>query len=453
MKKLLLLIFLFGTLSAKAQNANCLSFDGVDDQVLVPNASSLIVNSNKITLTCWVYPTNALPVFPDYDGFCGFRDNIFGDFYLVHFGQGRLEARFRNDLGVNFDIIDTGLQVNTWQHYALVYSEPELSLFRNGVLIGSTIANGTITSPSDPFYIGNMLFQGTNYWLTGKIDEVSLWNRALSAAEIGCISDYAIYPAGDSLKLYFDFNQGIAAGNNANDTILIDRSLHLDGELDGFALSGFSSNYVPGVTNYTTAIRQLCPGDSIDFNGQWITSAGTYSSRYRLGTACDSIAYLTVTRTDTSVTQSGSTLTATQPGALYQWLECDNNFAPIPGANSRVYTATANGNYAVIVTQGICTDTSGCRFVLISGIGGLDNQMFKAYPNPVTDVLHLRTISSTSASLNVIVSDALGNVVINERFNGTDIDLPFSNLSAGVYTVNLFDGKDVARIRVVKAGQ
>lgn len=452
MKKYILslfILFLSFIVRAYSQNPNCLSFDGTDDQVIVPGASALIAGSTAMTIACWVYPTNTTAIFPDFDGFCGFRDNAFADFYMVQFGVGRVEARFRNDLGVNVDIVDTGMQVNVWQHYALVYSEPELSLYRNGVLVGTTTATGTISSTLETFYIGNLPFQTFNYWLTGKLDEVSLWNRALSPSEIQCMMTSSINPTSDSLKLYFNFNQGIAAGNNATETTLFDRSLHLDGSLDGFALTGFTSNYVPGVNNVTSTVRQLCPGDSIVFGGQTIYSAGNYTGTYAVSPICDSVVYLSVSQTDTSVIENGMQLIANQPGALYQWLDCDNGYAPISGAVTRGFTPPGDGNYAVIVNQGSCRDTSGCHYVLINSISSLSVSGVFVFPNPVDEQINMRFEKASDIG-KIEITDASGRLVfVTNEIHQSALSIPCSSWNSGLYNVTVYTTNGVRNMRLL----
>lgn len=68
------------------------------------------------------------------------------------------------------------------------------------------------------------------------------------------------------------------------------------------------------------------------------------------------------------VLQSGATLFAEFGGISYQWLDCSNNFAVIPGATSQAYTATTEGFYAVKITfsdlcEGVIVDTSSCHQV------------------------------------------------------------------------------------------
>lgn len=438
MKKLLLGVLLaFISATTFAQIQNCLIFDGVDDQVLVSAASGLIADATQITMTCSVFPTNSNPVFPDYDGFCGFRNNVDADFYLVQINANRVEARFRNNLGVNYDIVDSTLQLNVWNHYAFIYNEPELTLYRNGNLVGSTTASGSIANAFESFYMGNLIYNFTNFQLTGKLDEVSLWNRALNQSEISCMANHAIQFNADSLKLYFDFNQGIPAGSNINETTLIDRSAHLDGLLNGFTLTGFNSNYVPGVSNFTSTIRALCPGGVFNFAGQNLTTAGTYNGRFPIGAICDSVVELTITTTDSSISVNGTTLIANQAGALYQWVDCNNNFAPITNATLRSFTPTVDGSYAAIIRQGSCVDTSGCRSVLINSLNDLSSQIgLQAFPNPVSDVLFLKINNANSPAL-ITITDLTGKVVYSTSYHpeSTVITIQTATWSSGFYNV------------------
>lgn len=72
-----------------------------------------------------------------------------------------------------------------------------------------------------------------------------------------------------------------------------------------------------------------------------------------------------------NVAVSAATLTSQQAGGIYQWIDCDNGNTPIAGANNQTHTATANGDYAVILGSGSCADTSNCYSVTALGLGEL----------------------------------------------------------------------------------
>src|SRR5690606_3645392 len=56
---------------------------------------------------------------------------------------------------------------------------------------------------------------------------------------------------------------------------------------------------------------------------------------------------------------------ANQGGATYQWLDCNNGNLPIGGATGQTYVPVVTGNYAVQVTIGGCTETSGCELITV----------------------------------------------------------------------------------------
>ena len=134
MKKTLLISSLFlislGTV-ANAQSENALFFDNIDDQVVVASGSSAIAGSTAMSLTMWVNPQNPFPAFPDFDGFAGIRNNADADFYMLHLNTTEVEARFRNSTGVNYDVVASGITLNTWQHLAMTYDGTTLKTYKN----------------------------------------------------------------------------------------------------------------------------------------------------------------------------------------------------------------------------------------------------------------------------------------------------------------------------------
>lgn len=77
--------------------------------------------------------------------------------------------------------------------------------------------------------------------------------------------------------------------------------------------------------------------------------------------------YSTVCLTiNTAVALAGSTATvAATPGSSYQWLACDSNNALIAGQTNPSFTATTTGNYAVVVRNQLCADTSLCTLIIV----------------------------------------------------------------------------------------
>lgn len=153
----------------------------------------------------------------------------------------------------------------------------------------------------------------------------------------------------------------------------------------------------------------------------------------------DSIEITVVDLPDTSVVASGNELAAVLGGASYQWLDCDNNFAIIEGAEAQTYLAPNSGNFAVAVTSNGCTDTSSCHNVFVVG---LEDEITKGnvlllYPNPSAGVFQL--ISDVEQPMEVTVFNTMGQMVysLGSVTNHSSIDL--QSLRNGLYSIRFFN--------------
>jgi hypothetical protein len=152
---------------------NAILFNGTSGYVNVPSSSSLQLAS-AITLEAWVNPSLLSGVWRDviYKG----QDN----YYLeADSTSGKPATRTTPD-GALFG---TGsLTINTWSHLAATYDGTTLRLYVNGVQVSSRAQTGAIAVSTNPLQIGGDTFYG-QYFL-GRIDEIRVYNRALSAAQI-----------------------------------------------------------------------------------------------------------------------------------------------------------------------------------------------------------------------------------------------------------------------------
>lgn len=113
------------------------------------------------------------------------------------------------------------LATGVWYHVAMVYDGSNLRGYVNGLQDGAVSASGTVQTTDYPFRIGayapiNGI--GSKAYLAGRVDEVSVYNRALTASEI-----HAIYSAGGGGKCGSQAapaittqpaNQTVVAGSN-----------------------------------------------------------------------------------------------------------------------------------------------------------------------------------------------------------------------------------------------
>lgn len=443
------------SIGASAQSNNSLAFDGLNDEVLTPGASALIANSTGMSLTAWVYPTNPSPGFPNFDGIAGFRNNVDADFYLLHYTPTAVEARFTNSSGVVFNLTPQVLTLNTWVHLAMTYDGSVLRLYKNGVFADSIPANGTISNTLEDFRIGNLIYLGTNYYLSGRVDEVSLWSRALQPEELACLPVNGIDTANAvGLKLYYKFNQGTAGGNNTTITTLTDETGNIDGNLSGFQLNGNTSNFIAGASQVSQTFQFICPNGSYNFNGTILTAPGTYTDTLNNIFGCDSVVQLNLAQlnVDTSVTQNGATLTANANVLFYQWLDCNNGFAPVQGATSKSFTPSANGSYAVIVQQSGCFDTSACRTVSTVGLAQMNaNTQIRIYPTRSSGTVQISGLP-TRDDLQILLSDLSGRILAEERiFGNAEYGFDLGRFAAGLYQLSIQSaGKTIISAKVIR---
>ncbi|MEO8148407.1 MAG: LamG-like jellyroll fold domain-containing protein [Bacteroidia bacterium] len=438
--------------SVQAQNG--LAFDGTDDLVITTGASSLMAGSTAISLTCWVYPSNPTPQTTSYDGLCGFRNNSDGDFYLLHYSATTLECRFRNSAGTTFDIPGGGIVLNTWQHLAFTYDGSMLRYYHDGIALDSLPATGYISTTGDDFYIGGLPFQTFIFNLIGKMDEVSLWNKALSEAEVNYVKSGCIDTSDVSLQLYYKFNQGIAGGNNTAITTLTDASGNIDGALNNFSMTGTASNFVDGVPGGGSTINAgICSGDSYTFGSQTLTASGVYVDSLISVNGCDSIVTLNlvVTSVDTSVTLFTTVLHSNTNAATYTWVNCNNNYTPIPGQTSQNYVVTTGGSYAVIVSLNGCIDTSSCHNLTFAGIE--ENNIadyIHVYPNPIADYLSIN-FDQQVKDADIQIADVEGRIIWNTKHNNSmHLKIDVSQWAAGIYVMKVTSSDKTTELRLLK---
>jgi hypothetical protein len=155
-------------------------FDGVNDWVTVADSSALDVSS-AMTVEAWVNPA------------------VVGGWQTVLLKEGAgnmaYELYSNNDVsrpgmyftGTNGTIRSatgtTKIAANTWTHIAVSYDGTNMRFYVNGVLVRTVARSGAIIATSGPLHIGGNDVWGGEFY-SGLIDEVRIYNRALSLEEI-----------------------------------------------------------------------------------------------------------------------------------------------------------------------------------------------------------------------------------------------------------------------------
>ncbi len=141
---------------------------------------------------------------------------------------------------------------------------------------------------------------------------------------------------------------------------------------------------------------------------------------------------------DTSVIYlAPNVLEANQTGAVYQWLDCNNNYAAIPGAINMAYGSAVNGNFAVRISLEGCQDTSACFMISDVSLHLLNEDIVNIFPNPSSGNITI----STSGYFEYSIIDFQGRIIHKGSGNSEVKIEPFTFQQAGIYYVNILEGE------------
>jgi hypothetical protein len=168
------------------RNGKALSFDGVDDYVAV-GTSPILAMKNVVTISAWVNPQGAGSS-TDGGGIIVCRE---AEYEVGRFPDGTLRWAFANQKP-GWAWMNTGyvIPLNQWTHIAVVYQAGVVSSYANGQLIHRYEGEGTIGTVNpqiQDFRIGGR--QHTSQHFHGLIDEVRIYNRALSADAVRILAN------------------------------------------------------------------------------------------------------------------------------------------------------------------------------------------------------------------------------------------------------------------------
>lgn len=175
------------------------------------------------------------------------------------------------------------------------------------------------------------------------------------------------------------------------------------------------------------------------FGGLVLTTSGNYVDTMINNMGCDSVVnlQLTINPVDKTVSRNGNTLTANATSVTYQWLDCEYNMAVIPNATSQSFTGVTYKSYAVVVSNGACTDTSDCIGISPVGVGYSEQlNVIELYPNPTSDVFYVSS-DLRITGLKFSVSDIYGKVVSTGVLNRNPETISVSDLASGVYYLGI----------------
>lgn len=346
--------------------------------------------------------------------------------------------------------VPTTTTTNVWTHIVCVYNNGVMTLYKDNVVVGTGVFTYTsgVTTANMPLYVGRGV--GGNYF-NGKIDDVGIWNRALTACEINDLftssnslttvsagpdvvscNNSAITLNGSGALNYF-WNQNVSNGvpftPTSNGTYLV----------TGFNANGCSQWDETNVSLAQLSVNagqdlSVCPGDTVTLNASgalsysWdnsvsnnvpfvVNQSGTYIVTGTSGTCTDSdtlvISALPLPQinagNDTVVCAGGIVTLSASGGQNYSWNNGVQNALSFPAYNTQTYIVTGES-------------PAGC----------LNSDTVEVVANPVPNVIAGNDLSICIGQS--VVFTAVGG--FNPQWNNGILDgVPFYPTVGGTYIV------------------
>jgi hypothetical protein len=160
-----------------------LSFDGIDDRVAIEAFD--VPSTSGLTLAAWVRPD-------DLGGSPRILSKATGTAEQDHDWMMSLHPpstlRFRLKAGGTTSTLvapDDLLSTGTWSHTACTYDGTAMRIYVDGILVATAAKSGTLDqTPTTAVALGNQPTGAGEESLSGRLDDVRLYDRAVDPAEV-----------------------------------------------------------------------------------------------------------------------------------------------------------------------------------------------------------------------------------------------------------------------------
>jgi hypothetical protein len=500
-----LIIALFAVVSQNAESqcsGTSMHFDGTDDFLYSPFHD---YEFHDFTLECWIN----VPTYDDNVHYISLYQNaylIIGDWYAAN--SILTWAGGLDPVSIESSYFDS---TDTWYHVAFVYDGINQAIYVNGEQDTIVQSTGEVVNDTSYFHEGLVIgarYEKNTQFVEGKIDEVRIWNIARTQTEIQNSMNSLLAGNETGLVAYYQFEDGPGSDTvtditgNENTLTLNNMDINNDWINDSpvdliynfsetfTVCSGDSCVFPDGTTQdnitsqvihvsnlmtvygcdstITTTVNvnpaydlnetvSVCSGDSCVFpdgtTQDSITGQVIHVSNFITVNGCDSIITTTVNvhSVDISVSVDGPALTANASGAAYQWIDCNDGNSIIEGETGQSFVAVASGDYAVIITDNSCTDTSDCYNVTITDMEDHDfDSQIIVYPNPANSCINIEN-NGLFENITVELTNISNQRIIKRNINSSNLlSIDISGLSAGVYFIKICTKRNTIIKRFIK---
>jgi hypothetical protein len=171
-----------GATFAAGKTGTGLSLDGTNDYLSVANSATTDISGTAFTMSMWMNPTaitgdrvvmgkfwNATMTSPYYQ-------------YGLELSGGQPVFQIGTASGVLTAAMGSALPANQWSNLAITFDGSQVKFYVGGTLVSTKPLSASITARGQQLRIG--ADNNTQQFFKGIIDDVRIYNRVLSAAEV-----------------------------------------------------------------------------------------------------------------------------------------------------------------------------------------------------------------------------------------------------------------------------
>ncbi len=265
------------------EGATGLHFDGIDDNITFNNGNYSL--NDDFTIEFWMKPnisgTEEHFILDNISGSAGYS-------LRIDITQ-QLNFTFFTSTGAN-NLMTPPIANDQWQHVVITHNGTNYRILIDGIEENRLTLSEAIVDSSNNLTMGSA-FGGGEYY-AGAIDELRVWDIALSNCRISDQSSCQLTGSESDLLAYYNFNNGEVNGNNFPMFSILDPNHTItsgtppQGILNNFGLTGTTSNWIDATTNgisgtcnaYSEAIITIASNSNAINNGDTSVSSSNNTS-------------------------------------------------------------------------------------------------------------------------------------------------------------------------------
>jgi len=273
---------------------------------------------DTVSLSFWYYTTsdlfNAQIISLGGTGSSAWGCVVSNGKFLLNYG--------RNCFGTPTSQINQNLSLSSWHHVVFVsagHNKP-CTVFHDGVNIGTYTSNAGGACSNANLYFGyDVAF---NLLYNGKLDDIGIWNRTLTACEIQDLYHAQLNSA--SMNISAGADQSICSGDNVTlsgtggsnyqwNNNVVDGQAFTPNQSANYVVNGTDSLGCQGTDTVVVTVLENAAStltqtalDSYTLNGQTYTHSGTYTQTLTAANGCDSTITLNLTLNFTGINELGA---------------------------------------------------------------------------------------------------------------------------------------------------